>query len=283
MIPVISAVAVVVPARDEQDHIEPCLRSIQQALERLPADIATTLTVVLDRCGDATPHRVEALLRGWPGGRALRVTALGCPQAGICAGPEPAHLLTGHGVGAIRDLGIRDALTRLSPYPRANTWILNTDADTTVGPDWARQHLQLANAGAGGVAGLADLSDPAALSARARRRYRVILGHSLDEFTHRDDPDGQAHGHVYGANLGVRADAYLAVGGFPSDGPGEDHGLWQRLRTAGYRLAAPRDVRVRTSARTHGRANGGLADLLHALHTEPDNHLHRITPAAGQG
>ena len=77
---------------------------------------------------------------------------------------------------------------------------------------------------------------------------------------------GDTHRHVYGANLGVRADAYLAVGGFPPDGPGEDHGLWRRLGAAGYSLAQPTGVRVRTSARLHGRADDGLAGLLRSLH-----------------
>jgi hypothetical protein len=53
------------------------------------------------------------------------------------------------------------------------------------------------------------------------------------------------------------------------DGPGEDHGLWRRLQGAGHPVVQPTDVAVRTSARLHGRAAGGLADLLRALHTAP--------------
>jgi hypothetical protein len=69
---------------------------------------------------------------------------------------------------------------------------------------------------------------------------------------------------VYGANLGVRADAYLAVGGFPPVGAGEDAALWRALAAAGLPTASPTSVRVRTSGRLHGRARGGLADLLRA-------------------
>jgi hypothetical protein len=76
---------------------------------------------------------------------------------------------------------------------------------------------------------------------------------------------GSGHRHVYGANLGVRADAYLAVGGFPGDGAGEDHGLWTRLRAAGYPVISSAASRVTTSARLRGRAEGGLADLLRSL------------------
>jgi hypothetical protein len=243
-VPRIDAVAAIVPAHDEQDHSGPCLRSIREALDRLPARVATTVTIVLDRCGDRTLDRVGALLEGWPQASALRVAAVGGRRAGVATGPEPAHIVAGSGVGALRDLAVRDALARLGSPPAA-TWVLSTDADTTVPPDWALAHLRLADAGACGVAGLAELAGAAALSPDARRRYRAVVAHGLD---------GDRHRHVYGANLGVRADAYLTVGGFPADGASEDHRLWRRLRGARYPLVQPTAVPVRTSARTRGRA-----------------------------
>ena len=62
-----------------------------------------------------------------------------------------------------------------------------------------------------------------------------------------------------------RADAFLRVGGYPGVVSGEEHALLARLRHAGHRVLCPTDVRARTSARTTGRARGGLADLLCAL------------------
>ena len=165
----------------------------------------------------------------------------------------------GGGVGALRDLGLRALLDRLSGHPAAGIWLLSTDADTTVPADWARAHLRHAADGVHGVAGLADLTTTDHLAAAALSRYRTIVEHGMH---------GTAHRHVYGANLGVRADAYLAVGGFPRDGAGEDHGLWQRLTAAGYTLAQPVGIRVRTSARLRGRADSGLAGLLRSLHGE---------------
>ena len=76
---------------------------------------------------------------------------------------------------------------------------------------------------------------------------------------------GETHGHAYAANLGVRADGFAQVGGFPPVVCGEEHALLARLRGADLRVVSPNDVRVRTSARTRGRAAGGLADLLSAL------------------
>lgn len=157
-------------------------------------------------------------------------------------------------VGTLRHIGLQQVLRRLDGHPPDRVWLLSTDADTTVGPDWVRDHLRHADAGAHAVAGLADLDG--ALDPPAAAAYDRIL---------REGERGGGHTHVYGANLGVRADAYLAVGGFPAVPHGEDHALATRLRAAGYRLVTALDGRVRTSARTRGRAPGGLADLLAGL------------------
>lgn len=244
----IAAVGVVVPARNEQDRIVACLRSLRRALARLPTGTATAVTVVLDRCTDRTPDRVATMIADWPQAEAVsaRDTMPGADSA-----------VAGSGVGALRALGLRRALTRLRAYPADRTWLLSTDADTTVPPDWACAHLRLAAAGAHGVAGLAELAGGAHLPPDVLQRYRALVA---------SRQHGRHHEHVYGANLGFRADAYLAVGGFPIDGPGEDHGLWRRMTAAGHRLEHPTTVAVQTSARVRGRAEGGLADLLRSLH-----------------
>jgi hypothetical protein len=259
--PPVDAVGVVVPARDEQDRIDACLTSVRRALSALPDGVAVAVAVVLDRCRDATPDRVAALLDDWPEAVAVPVTGVAVPLHravhGVTLLPRRPR---GTGVGALRDLGARDVLRRLAAHPAAGTWLLSTDADTTVPLDWAIEHLRLAADGAHAVAGMADLGGTEHLTADALLRYRAIVDRGLH---------GETHRHVYGANLGVRADAYLAVDGFPPDGAGEDHGLWRRLRAAGYTLAQPVGVRVRTSARLHGRADEGLAGLLRSLH-RPD-------------
>ena len=244
--PAIRAVAVVIPARDEQETIEACLDSVETALSALPDGVIATVSVVLDRCVDRTPERVVAR----PGAVALHVGPVGHR-----AGGAPSHIAAGSGVGALRDLGVRDALARLAPLRPEQVWLLATDADTTVPAHWAREHLRLAGAGAAGVAGMVELA-AGPLAARVARRHDELVAALVD---------GPNHRNAYGANLGVRADAYLAVGGFPADGAGEDQGLWDALDRAGYPLAAPAGLRVHTSARTLGRARGGLADLLREL------------------
>ncbi|WP_214408300.1 glycosyltransferase [Pseudonocardia lacus] len=250
------ALGVVVPARDEQDHVVACLHGIRTALDRVPGRVTIAVTVVLDRCSDRTPRLAADELADWPGAVALRVAAVGGRRGGSATGPGPAHMVAGTGVGALRDLGVRSTLRRLRRFAPRDVWLLSTDADTTVPPDWAMAHLRLAAAGARGVAGLAELGPHPELSPAALRLYQQIVAAGMH---------GTRHHHVYGANLGVRADAYLAVGGFPHDGPGEGRALWNRLERTGMPLATPVEPVVRTSARLHGRAEGGLADLLRSL------------------
>jgi hypothetical protein len=226
----IRGVAVVVPARDEQDTVAHCMRGIERSVQRLPRDVVASVTVVLDRCTDGTSAVVAAEFSGRPDRVAW-----------------PLSMCVGTGVGAVRHVGIQDALVRMR-LPAEEVWVLNTDADSVVPPDWAVRHLHQAATGAVAVAGTVELAGPGA-----------------DLHVACEPPcGGDRHGHVYGANLGVRADAYLAVGGFVPDGPGEDAALWRSLRAAGLPVVSPTSVRVRTSARLHGRATGGLADLLRA-------------------
>jgi hypothetical protein len=245
---VIHAVGLVVPAPNEEAAIATCPRSVRGALGRLPAEVRVEVAVVLDRCEDRTPSLAAGQLRGWPGARVLRV----------------AHRPLGAGVGFVRDLGVRDLLRRLHPARPEQIWLLSTDADTAVPPGWAVEQLRYAAAGVHGVAGLADLADERGLSAHARSRYRAILA---------DGMRGRSHDHVYAANLGVRADAYLRCGGFPAWGHGEERQLWQAMSEAGCRLRQPTDLRVRTSARTRGRAAGGVADLLRSLQTDAQSRV----------
>jgi hypothetical protein len=99
---------------------------------------------------------------------------------------------------------------------------------------------------------------PAPLVGAFRRRYGV---------------GGASHDHVHGANLGLRASAYDAAGGWARDHPsGEDHDLVRRCIAQGARVHRTTAIPVATSSRTVGRARHGFAaDLasLAALDGEP--------------
>ena len=218
-------IGVVVPARDEERRIGPCLAAVAAALQR--AGRPAVVCVVADRCRDTTAE--QALAAG--------------VDVVVNRGP-----LT---IGDVRNLGFRRLVGRLGGVTE-RMWLLGTDADTIVPTTWITDHLRYAESGAVAVAGAVDLDDPHLLPADALARYTRLVAARVA---------GSTHGHAYAANLGVRADAFLRVGGYPGVIVGEEHALLARLRHAGYRVLSPTDVRARTT----GRARGGLADLLCAL------------------
>jgi hypothetical protein len=213
---------------------------VRRALSRVQDQVQARLCVVLDSCTDRTPWVVAGLLQGWPGAQVVTVR----------------NRPPGAGVGLARDLGVRALLRGLRPRGAERVWLLNTDADTTVPAGWVLEQLCYARGGTHGVAGLADLRGEPRLSRIGQQRYREIASSGVR---------GGTHNHVYAANLGVRADAYLRCGGFPAWGHGEEHQLWRAMAEADCQLRQPSDLRVSTSARIRGRAEGGLADLLRSI------------------
>lgn len=228
----IGAVGVVIPARDEQDRIGACLAAVEDALRALPAGLATAVWVVVDRSRDATAEIVGRRFAG----RDDRGYSLNRRTTTI---------------GAVRHQGTERLLRLFPGHAPRHIWLLHTDADTRVPPDWALAQIRYARGHAHAVAGTAELDAADHLTPLARRRYERLLAR-------RPRP-------VYGANLGVRADTYAEVGGFAAHPAGEDHDLVRRLARAGYTIVHATDVTVTTSGRLAGRAAGGLADLLAEL------------------
>ena len=74
---------------------------------------------------------------------------------------------------------------------------------------------------------------------------------------------------MHGANLGIRASAYRAAGGFQPLPTAEDHALIAAATAAGCRVLRAADVTVETSARRQARAPRGFSHVLRALSRPP--------------
>ncbi|MDQ6656856.1 MAG: glycosyltransferase family 2 protein [Actinomycetota bacterium] len=238
-------VIVAIPAHDEQHRIAACLTSVLRAVETgVGAGLVdrALIAVSAHRCKDATLVVAEAALASRPAASAKAVqTTLLIDE-------------TSRTVGDVRALMIATAGEQLAAGPHC--WLFNTDADSMVPPEWIVQTLEHAAAtGSLAVAGMVEVVGWRSTEA-ARRRYRQIIEDGLT-------PSG--HRHVYGANLAVRTDAYLAAGGFPSVARGEDSCLVDALRAAGFPVASTFRPVVITSGRSPGRAQDGLGDLLGQL------------------
>lgn len=228
-------VLVVVPARNEEDLLPPCLDSLEaarSALARTDPQVRVTTVVVLDRCTDASAELVEA--RSWV--HAVR------SDAGR--------------VGAARRLGVQQAIALAGGPDPVATWIASTDADSVVPPHWLSRQLELACAGTDLVLGtvLPDAKgvDPGLIDAWHARHVLT---------------DG--HPYVHGANLGVRLSTYLQAGGFAELPVHEDVRLVEAIRRDGGAVVSTASAPVVTSGRFEARAPEGFASYLRAL-ADPD-------------
>ena len=133
----------------------------------------------------------------------------------------------------------------------------NTDADCVVPEGWLLDQLALTKAGIEAVTGIIDVDHFGDHDAGVERRFR-------DTYIIHDDG---THPHVHGANLGVRADAYLRAGGWNQLTTAEDHDLWNRLGALKCQRLTVGSLKVVTSGRRVGRAPSGFAEAL-AAHNE---------------
>lgn len=224
----IDALGVVVPAHDEQELVGRCLAALRHAA-RHPAlgGRPVHIVTVLDDCSDDT------------GGVAGASTV------------EVRH----RNVGSARSAGFTEVLRREAGRDPRTVWLATTDADTVVPPDWLVRQLAIADAGWDVVAGTVAVADWSDQPEHVPRAFRACYG-----------PNGAGgHPHVHGANLGLRAAAYLDVGGVPPLALAEDHALVRALGATSARLLSTGAVRVVTSARRESRALGGFSDLLRTL------------------
>jgi len=227
----IAAAGVVVPAHDEEELLPACLAALRSAAGA--AGVPVRLLVVADACTDAT-----AAVAAAAGAEVIRIRA--------------------RNVGAARAAGMARLLRRTGGTDPAAMWLATTDADTVVPPGWLRRQLSYADQGWDVVLGTVTVTDwaghPPHAPAVFEARYAFGAG---------------PHPHVHGANLGIRASAYLAAGGFRPLPTAEDHALLAAATEAGCQVLQAADITVETSARRQARAPRGFSHALRVLAAEP--------------
>lgn len=223
-----SAVAVVVPARDEEALLPACLDAIEDAvaaLTRAHPAIWTRVFVVLDACLDGSAQVVAG-------------------RTGVSAVVSQAG-----NVGVARALGVAAAADWAATSGHASLWVANTDGDSVVPHHWLQAQVRMARNGRALVVGTAvprtdDLTTD-----------ELALWHGRHS-------DAEGHEHIHGANLGFSWDAYDSVGGFAPIPTHEDVELVGALRRAGVDWMATGEIAVTTSGRRAARAPDGFASYL---------------------
>lgn len=149
-----------------------------------------------------------------------------------------------------KNVGESRALGAVTAIRQGARWLAFTDADSRVPADWfSRQLAHRADV----VCGIVSVEDWSEHRPVVTERYEAA-------YVPRDD-----HRHIHGANLGVCALAYRAVGGFLNLPCDEDVSLVRKLEAVGARVAWVASPCVITSARREGRLTGGFASYLSKL------------------
>lgn len=222
-----SAVAVVVPVRDEEELLPACLDSVADAVAELAQahpEVRARVFVVLDACQDGSARVVA----GRDGVSAV-VT-----QAG--------------NVGVARALGVAAAADWASTG-RGALWVANTDGDSVVPRHWLTAQVRMARRGHALVVG------------SVRPRTGDLTDEELAVWRERHS-SADGHEHIHGANLGFSWAAYEAVGGFAPIPTHEDVELVGALRRTAVDWVASGAIAVTTSGRRVARAPDGFAGYL---------------------
>jgi cellulose synthase/poly-beta-1,6-N-acetylglucosamine synthase-like glycosyltransferase len=225
------AVGVVIPARNEDATIAASVASTRAALASCTQLLDAWIVVVCDTCADETASHARQALED--AGEIIECSA--------------------GTVGQARAIGVDAVSMRFQRFSPDRVWIANTDADTTVPPDWIARQLPFADKGWAAIAGIVRVDS-----------IEGDYGTIEEVFADYAVGDDGSHYHVHGANLGVRADAYESVGAWRHVALAEDHCLWSRLKAGKWPILSTSDVVVTTSGRLTGRAVGGFADTLRA-------------------
>lgn len=198
-------------------------------------------------------ERIGACLRSiaqaawrYPGRVEVVVVADACTDAtATIARSHGAHVveIASRNVGRARAVGCQIA-TR---HGTTNLWLAHTDADSRVPPHWLTRQLRYRAGGIDVIAGTVRVSGwgdwPRGMRSRYEHDYQAAARAGVR--------------HVHGANLGVAANVYVALGGFPTIPVGEDRALHDAASSSGFTVGYPTDLVVRTSGRRHARVTAG--------------------------
>jgi hypothetical protein len=256
---------VAIPVRDEEERLPACLRALAQQRDQSGQPIPPALVSIVvfaNNCSDHSASLARYLGECWS--LTIRVVEASFP-------PATAH------AGNARRMAMDIAEAWLEERGERGGVILTTDADSQVAPNWIAENLAAIEAGGDAVLGRISLDGegeylPPALHRRGRFEdaYEGLLTELswlLDPLEHNPWPH---HATISGASLAITRTAYCRIGRLPRVPLGEDKALIALLSRQDARIRYCPTVHVMTSARTNGRAPGGVADALRIRSKEPE-------------
>ncbi|HZO94568.1 MAG TPA: glycosyltransferase [Candidatus Baltobacteraceae bacterium] len=251
--------SVAIPARNERSRIGRALAALAAQRDRTgrALDPATyEIIVFANGCSDDTEYAARRFAHDHPGCALFVVSA-------------PAGEAAARHIGAARGAVMTACAQRMLDRHGA---VLTTDADSVASPDWILESvaaLRSADAVCGRI--VLDRRESSELEpgARAlhdlRTRYDFALARLEDAFDPLPADPWPRHAQHFGASFGLRASAYVRVGGVPPCDHLEDVALYRALVRTDARVRHSMRVRVTTSPRLRARVAGGLATFLNDL------------------
>jgi len=252
-------ICVVVPVRDEAEHLVATLNALahQIDLQGKPLHYSRYEIILLaNNCCDDS----AAIARKF----AQQHSSLALHVVEMTLSKPEAY------IGKVRRILMHEAYRRLMSIGRKRGIIASTDGDTRVAPTWIAATIQEITHGADAVGGriITDRAERSHLKPYARLCHLREVGYRylLSELETYLDPEPcecwPRHYQHYGASLAVTAQMYARVGGMPAVRTPEDVAFYQALVRVDARFRHSPAVKVITSARQTGRANNGLANQL---------------------
>ncbi len=252
--------AVVIPALNEQQFIGAALRSIADAAADVPMRVG--VMVLANNCTDRTVlHAREAGARH---GLSLHV-------------PERRFQPRRRGAGHARRLAMQAAASLCAP----DGVLVSTDADATLMPGTLAAVSEAIRAGADLVCGSISTVLPAAIAHSPSIQRIDAATAAYADLVHEvrfaidrlygTQPEGPRPHYVEsGACLALTVALHERIGGLPDVASSEDRALVRSAEASGARVSYSHVAHARVSARTFGRAAGGMAEALRVRLSMPD-------------
>jgi glycosyltransferase involved in cell wall biosynthesis len=228
-----TAIGVCLPIHNEEQTLPRALAALQEAIHRAEASaISCTLVAVLDDCSD----RSEDLVRQWAFAATIPTLVIEC---------------SARNVGCARQTGFLALIEACNQVDRSRLWLATTDADSEVPSDWLTHQIDCLNRDVEFWAGRVEVLD---WTGRASATSRLWNDAYRSEWA-----------PIHGANLGISADLFLRVGGFPPLICGEDDALRHAVIRSGASVYHDWRAPVKTSSRSVARAPAGFAHYLNCM------------------
>ncbi len=255
---VLCNLCVIVPVRDEAEHIPAMLAALSQQydLNGQRLDPRTYEVIILaNNCTDCS----AAVARQTAKQHEMPVHVVERNFA-----PADAY------IGRVRKLLMDEAYARLTANGRPRGIIASTDGDTCVAPTWLAAIQHEIDQGADGVSGriMIEQADRASLDPHTRACYLRAIGYgylcvTLESYVDPDPFDRLPRHHQHcGASLAVTAETYAKAGGMPPVRTPEDLAFYRSLLRVEAKFRHSPLVWVKTSARQQGRTSNGMANQL---------------------